>query len=132
MSTPPGSAPHAGDSWRWWEGRRLRYNIGLALAGSVAYGLYILEILTITPRLESGLWPLQPSHTLWAGLCWLVVMAVANVLFMLGPVSETVLKPTDFEGYRRRMFGLGFWFSLAVPFLFPAVMLINLLSLAGF
>ena len=131
MSTTLESPPRAGDAWRWWESRRLRYNIGLAVAGSVAYGLYILEVLTITPRLESGLWPLQPSHTLWAGLCWLVVMAVANILFLLGPVSEMVLRPAEPDDYRRRMFGLGFWFSMAVPFLFPALMLINLLSLAG-
>ena len=132
MSTTLEPTPRADGTWRWWEGRRLRYSIGLAVAGSIAYGLYVLEILTITPRLEGGLWPLQASHTLWAGLCWLVVMAVANVLFLLGPVSETVFRPADVDGYRRRMFGLGFWFSVAVPFLFPAVMLVSLLSQAGF
>jgi hypothetical protein len=132
MFTPLESTPRSGDAWRWWESRRLRYNIALAVAGSVAYGLYVLQILIITPRLEGGLWPLQASHTVWAGLCWLVVMAMANILFLLGPISEKVLRPAEVDGYRRRMFGLGLWFSVALPFLFPAMMLVSMLSQAGF
>ena len=132
MSTTLESTPRTGDTWRWWEGRRLRYNIGLALAGWAAWGLFALEILLISPQVLNPALGLSLSLTLGQGLAWLVAMGVANVLFLLGPVSEMVLRPADADGYRRRMFGLGFWFSMAVPFIFPALMLINLLSLAGF
>ena len=132
MSTTGESTPLAADAWRWWEGRRLRYNIGLALAGWAAWGLFALEFLLISPQVLNAPFGLSLSLTLGQGLAWLVAMGVANILFLLGPVSEMVLRPADADDYRRRMFGLGFWFSMAVPFIFPALMLINLLSLAGF
>ena len=120
------------DAWRWWEARRLRYNIGLAIAGWAAWGLFAVEMLMFQPLAEDSVMILTPAIILGQGLVWLVVMGVANILYLLGPVSERVLRPTDAEAYRRRMFGLGFWGSMAVPFLFPATVLISLLLQTGF
>ncbi len=131
MSTTLESPTRAGDTWRWWESRRLRYNIGLALAGWTAWGLFALEVMAFPSAAPRDEFHITLSLTLAQGLAWLVAMGIANILFLLGPVSEMVLRPADADGYRRRMFGLGFWFSMAVPFLFPALMLINLLSRAG-
>lgn len=119
------------DVWRWWEARRLRYNIGLAVAGWLAWGLFALEITLFAPMDGGAPFVITPSLVLGQGLAWLVVMAVANGLYLLGAVSETVLRPADRPAYRRWMFGLGFWGSMAVPFLFPAVVLIGLLDGAG-
>ena len=127
MSTTLEPAPRADDAWRWWESRRLRYNIGLAIAGASAWGVFAAESLLMTDWFS-----LSVSGTLGTGLLWLVAMGVANLLFFLGPVSERVLKPTDRDAYRRRVFGLGFWFSMAVPFLFPAAVLIAILSTLGY
>ena len=127
MSTTLEPAPRAHDAWRWWESRRLRYNIGLAVAGASAWGVFAAESLLMTDWFS-----LSVSGTLATGLLWLVAMGVANLLFFLGPVSERVLKPTDRDAYRRRVFGLGFWFSMAVPFLFPAAVLIAILSTLGY
>jgi hypothetical protein len=127
MSTPPESPSHAGDSWRWWEGRRLRYNIGLAIAGALAWALFAIEASLLTDWFS-----LSVAATLAQGLAWLVVMGVANLAFFLGPVSERIFKPDDPDAYRRRIYGLGFWFSMAVPFLLPAVTLIAILATLGY
>ena len=127
MSTPPESPSHAGDSWRWWEGRRLRYNIGLAIAGALAWALFAIEASLLTDWFS-----LSVAATLAQGLAWLVVMGVANLAFFLGPVSERIFKPDDPDAYRRRIYGLGFWFSMAVPFLLPAVTLIAILATRGY
>ena len=127
MSTTLEPAPRTDDAWRWWESRRLRYNIGLAIAGASAWGVFAAESLLMTDWFS-----LSVSGTLATGLLWLVAMGVANLLYFLGPVSERVLKPTDRDAYRRRVFGLGFWFSMAVPFLFPAAVLIAILSTLGY
>ena len=131
MSTPPESAPHAGDSWRWWEGRRLRYNIGLVVAGWTAWGLAAAAIWTLIPLIpfETD----NPEVTLFTvliqGVLYLLFMAAANLFYLLGPLSEAVLRPVEVDSFRRQMFGLGFWFSVALPFAFPAMTLISLLSM---
>lgn len=127
MSTNAESLPRTGDTWRWWESRRLRYNIGLAIAGALAWALFAIEASLLTDWFS-----LSVSVTLAQGLAWLVAMGVANLAFFLGPVSERIFKPDDPDAYRRRIFGLGFWFSMAVPFLFPAVTLIAILATLGY
>lgn len=127
MSPTLEPAATVADAWRWWESRRLRYNIGLAVAGVLAWCLFLLETSLLNDRFS-----ISVSMTLAQGLAWLVAMGVANLLFLFGPVSETVLKPQDPAAYRRRVFGLGFWFSMAVPFLFPAVVMIATLAELGY
>ncbi|HZW15327.1 MAG TPA: hypothetical protein VFF66_03625 [Brevundimonas sp.] len=121
-SRPAASA----DAWRWWEARRLRYNLGLAAAGWLAWGLFVVETLWLRDTFS-----ISVSLTLVQGLIWLIAMGVANLLYLLGPVSEIVLRPAEPETYRRRMFGLGFWFSVSVPFLFPAFVLVGILATFG-
>ena len=120
------------DAWSWWEARRLRYNIGLAIAGWSAWGLFAIEMLMFRPLAEDSTVILSPAIILGQGLVWLVIMGVANLLYLLGPFSEMVLRPSEPEAYRRRMFGLGFWGSMAVPFLFPATVLTSLLLQIGY
>ena len=127
MSTNAESLPRTGDTWRWWESRRLRYNIGLAIAGALAWALFAIEASLLTDWFS-----ISVSVTLAQGLAWLVAMGVANLAFFLGPVSERIFKPDDADAYRRRIYGLGFWFSMAVPFLFPAVTLIAILATLGY
>ena len=52
MSTTLKSPPRAGDSWRWWESRRLRSNIGLAIAGALAWALFAIETSLLTDWLR--------------------------------------------------------------------------------
>lgn len=114
-------------SWVWWEARRLRYNLGLVLAGCAAWALFALECWWLVDNFS-----ISVSVTLAQGLVWLVAVAAANILYLLGPISEAVLRPSDVGAYRRRMFGLGFWASMAAPFLFPALVLASLLAAVGY
>lgn len=61
--------------------------------------------------------------TLFQGAGYLVIMLLANILYRLGPLSERLVQPSDPEKYRRIMFGLGYWFSVLLPFSVPATLL---------
>ena len=124
--------PISSDAWSWWEARRLRYNIGLAVAGWAAWGLFVLEVLIAKPILLGRFsLDLSLSMTLGQGLAFLVIMAIANLCYLLGAASEMVVKPVDAAGYRKRMWGLGFWFSVALPFFYPALIATGILASAG-
>jgi hypothetical protein len=59
------------------------------------------------------------SETLFLGTAFLVVMGVANVLFLLGATVEGMADPADRDQYRTRAYRLGLWGSIALPFVFP-------------
>jgi hypothetical protein len=113
----------------WWEARRLRYNVGLVVAGILAFVCYVLVCFTLLPRV------LDPSEievtlptTLFQGVAYLIIMGIANVCYFLGPLSERVVRPRDVERYRRICYLLGFWFSVMLPFSIPVLLtiLVNL------
>ena len=110
--------PHSSQTWVWWEHRRLRYNVCLALSGWTAYilnaALFYGFGRPIWRDLQGAL-----GMTLFLGTAFLVLMGMANICYLLGAWSESVVAPNDRSAFRARAFGLGFWGSLAVPFLFP-------------
>lgn len=110
----------AGDVWAWWQARRLRYNMALGAAGWVAYGL----CLTLTYAFGQPMWKNWQSAvsiTLFLGTGFLVLMGAANICFLLGPWCERVIKPADVDRFRGSAWRMGFYGSLAVPFVFPVV-----------
>jgi hypothetical protein len=115
------------DAWSWWQAGRLRYNLALAAAGWLAYGLD-LAISAGFRRLPWTDWRGAVGMTLWLGIGYLVFMAAANVAYLAGPALEAWLKPADSMRYRSSAYRLGFWGSIALPFLFP---LANLALLIG-
>jgi len=118
------------DTWAWWEARRLRYNLALAAAGWIAYGLALAISYSFgqTPYVS---WNGALGMTLFLGLGFLVLMGIANICYLLGAISESIIKPADVDAFRRSAFALGFWGSLAVPFLFPLTNLAMLLIGGG-
>jgi len=115
-----------GDAWRWWEARRLRYNLALAAAGVAAYGLWtLLPVSTLLMRD----WRAAISTTLILGVLYLLLIGVANICYLIGPALEAWLKPADPRGFRRRAYSLGFWGSVAAPFAFPALALAWLIAI---
>ena len=105
----------------WWGRRRLRYNIGLVTAGLSAFACYVAVVLwgiSIGAIPDPG--AITVLTTLFQGIGYLFMMALANVCYSLGPFSEKLLRPTtDLERYRRITFGLGFWLSVLLPFSIP-------------
>ncbi|WGM46744.1 hypothetical protein KOAAANKH_01617 [Brevundimonas sp. NIBR10] len=116
------------DTWQWWEARRLRYNLGLAVAGVLAGGLTGLVIWSFRndPSPVEVPWPAILIH----GLLYLGFMAAANACYLIGAFSEKLLTPRDTDAYRRRMWRLGFGFSMALPFAYPAWVLFVMMMLS--
>jgi hypothetical protein len=117
----------APDAWAWWQGRRARYNWALAAAGWAAYGLNAALFYAFDHPIWRD-WRGALSMTLFLGIVFLVAMGVANVCYLLGPGIETTVKPSEVARYRRTAFAMGFWGSVALPFVFPAI---NLAILVG-
>jgi hypothetical protein len=105
----------------WWGKRRRVYNFALFPAGFLAFGGYA-AIVSIRgradPSYEITLFTLVPE-----ALGYLFAMALANVLYGLGPWCERRLQLVDLEreSFRRWCFGVGLAFSVALPLLVPVI-----------
>ncbi|MEO8113351.1 MAG: hypothetical protein ABI655_03145 [Phenylobacterium sp.] len=127
LDTAQGSSFFSGDTWIWWQARRLRYNLVLAAGGWVAYGLAVgLNYAFGHPVWRH--WQGGLGMTLFLGTAFLVVMGIANVLYLLGPAVEAWVRPDDVGRYRKTAYGMGLWGSFAVPFVFPLVQLAMLIA----
>ena len=115
------------DGWTWWQGKRLRYNLPLAAAGWLAYGVAVAQSFV----LAKPMW-LSPggafSMTLFLGVGYLILMGFANVIFLLGPALEGAVRPDAVAGYRRVAFGAILWGSAALAFAMPATHLALLIA----
>ncbi len=116
-----------GDTWHWWQARRLRYNLTLAVGGWAAYGAGIALNYAFGHPVWRD-WRGGLGMTLFLGVVYLIVMGFANVAYLLGPAIEAWVKPGDVDRYRRNAFAMGAWGSLIVPFSFPLVQLAMLIA----
>ena len=126
----PNGLQVSSDAWTWWQARRLRYNIALAIAGWAAYGLDI-ALFQAFGRPAWRDWQGGLSMTLFLGTGFLVLMGAANICYLLGPLTESLVKPGDVARFRRTAYAGGFWGSVALPFVFPAVNFCMLLGQSG-
>lgn len=115
------------DGWSWWQARRLRYNLILASAGWVCYGLAVALNYAFSHPVWKD-WRGGLGMTLFLGTAYLVVMGFANVFYLLGPALERSVEPAGLDRYRRTAWAMGTWGSLAVPATFPLVQLSILIA----
>jgi len=115
---PPQSA------WKWWEQRRFRYNIGLVIAGITAFIAYTVlsELLTMPYDHD---FEITLFTILFQGVGYLIMIGVANVFYFLGPLFDKSFNRSDSVTFRLRLFNLGFWFSVALPFIIPVIIVIQ-------
>ena len=116
----PDASPWARETW--WSGRRRRYNIGLLVAGFLAFICYALTVETCIAFHTPGDWEITILTIAFQAFAYLAMLGVANLCYLLGPWSERVLQPHNVAAYRTVAFRLGFWFSLLLPFA-PSVVL---------
>src|ERR1039458_3135655 len=112
---------HLQNAKSWWEQRRLRYNIGLVVAGLLAFVCYVG---VVDRGISTGAMPdaeITLFTTAFQAVGYLFMMAVANVCYFAGPLSESLVNPTNIDRYRRVTYLLGFWFSVLLPFSIPAL-----------
>jgi hypothetical protein len=116
----------AASPFAWWEARRLRYNVGLVVAGFVAFVAYAVIgsiFFSDDPDFEITIFT-----TFFQGIAYLFMIGVANLCFFLGPLSERFVRPLDPPRYRHMCFRLGFWFSVLLPFGVPALLVLSALA----
>jgi hypothetical protein len=105
----------------WWEQRRLRYNIGLVIAGVLAFVCYVA---VVDRGISVGAMPdaeITLFTTAFQGVAYLFMMAIANVCYFAEPLSESLIKPQNVERHRRMTFQFGLWFSVLLPFAIPLI-----------
>ncbi len=124
MVQPIGSIscdPHPSDTRHWWESRRWRYNLWLALAGVGAFSLYCLVCWTLLPRVVPAMdIEITLFTILFQGSGYLIAMGLANICYFLGPLLEYLCKPQDPLRFRSTCYFLGTGFSVSLPFCIPA------------
>jgi hypothetical protein len=118
------------DTWAWWQARRLRYNFALGGAGLAAYALTVGLYYSFGERVWASVEE-AAGMTLFLGTMFLVVMGIANILYMLGPFTESVVKPKDVRRFRETAWAMGLWGSVSLPFLFTLVNFSMLINEAG-
>jgi len=120
----------SGDAWTWWQARRLRYNLVLAACGWLAYGTALGTALAFGKPMWRS-WQGGLSMTLFLGTGFLVLMGVANVLYLLGPAVEAWVRPADVARYRRNAYAMGLIGSACVPFVMPLANLAIFIGQSG-
>ena len=111
------------DARAWWGAQRLRYNLALAAAGVLALVLYLVAVAVrcpAVPGVEVTVFTLVSQ-----GVGYLVAMGVANLCYNLGPLLEPRLGARDVAAYRRLAFRAGLWFSVTLPLVIPALILLS-------
>jgi uncharacterized Tic20 family protein len=107
--------PREDDSPRvWWSGMRLRYNLILIVSGATSgIGVFVLWALFARrlPCLE-----ITGFTLVIYGLAFALALCIANILYSLGLLAETVLRPTNRLHFRSRLFALGAGISVLLIF----------------
>jgi hypothetical protein len=115
----------------WWARHRLRYNIGLLIAGPLGFVLYAVAVDRCIALHAPGDWEITIFTTAFHGFAYLIMMGVANLCYYLGPWSERFIHPADVIRYRKTTFQLGFWFSVLLPFAPSAILFASCALHAG-
>jgi hypothetical protein len=108
---------------KWWQQKRLIFNIGLIISGLTAFVFYAIVLYSVVPYdtdVEITLFTIIPQ-----ALGYVMMIGIANICFQLGAYSEELIKPKNIELYRIRTFKIGFWFSCGLPFLIPILLLVS-------
>jgi hypothetical protein len=123
------SSPRAIDTW--WASRRLRYNIGLLIAGPLGFSLYAIAVDRCIDLRAPGEWEITIPSILFQGFAYLVMIGAANLCYYLGPWSERIIRPANVAGYRTILFRLGFTFSVLLPLAPSALLFVTCALHAG-
>jgi hypothetical protein len=115
----------------WWASRRLRYNVGLVVAGVLGFICYAAAIQRCIDLHSQGDFEITIFTIVFQACAYLVMIGIANVCYCLGPWSERRLRPRNAARYRKIAFRLGFWFSVLLPFTPSALLVLSCSPHAG-
>jgi len=115
------------ETWDWWQSKRLNYNRCLVIAGVSAFITYATLVFSFPKAIPDM--EITAFTTLFQAIGYLLAMTLANIFFFLGPISEKLLKPTDPKRFRKITYGIGKWFSVALPFSIPATVVYKIMNI---
>jgi hypothetical protein len=106
----------------WWSAQRRRYNIALVIAAPIS----AVSLLTIWGFFEERLPCLEITgfSIIFGGILFLLGLGLANICYLLGPLSERIVRPRNAFVFRRWAYGIGLAFSLLLIFSPPLLNLI--------
>jgi hypothetical protein len=111
--------------FKWWQAQRIKYNLALIVAGmsaAVWYAAIIFRFDDVITDADINLFTIA-----FQCIGYVVAMAIANILYFLGPITELMFQPNNVNRYRKIVFALGFWFSVCLPFTIPVFLMIMVL-----
>ncbi len=114
-------------TWEWWRSRRRDYNRWLVISGISAFITYAVLIFSFPKAIPDT--EITAFTTLFQIILYLLLVALANLFFFLGPLSELLLKPMDTERFRKMTYSTGKWFSVALPFSAPIIILFKMVRI---
>jgi hypothetical protein len=121
----PRDAGTTEDRRAWWSVQRGPYNVALA----VAFPISVISLFVVWALFEERLPCFEING---AGLFFGIIlfgfgMGLANICYLLGPLSERLIRPRYPTLFRRWVFGIGLAFSLLLVFFPVGVTLTNAL-----
>jgi hypothetical protein len=108
----------------WWASRRNKYNIGLVLAGIIAFLLYAIAGITLIAPYDEE-FEVTLFTTFFQGIGYLIMMGIANIFYGLGPFIDWNYNKKNEERFRQRLYNFGFWGSFTLPFTIPVITIIS-------
>jgi len=108
----------------WWENRRKKYNTGLILSGIVSYILsVVLGSILIAPY--DSEFEITIFSFIFQGFIFLIAVPIANLFYNLGAFTDEHFNKKNEDKFRKKIYNLGFWFSVGLPFLIPILIIIE-------
>lgn len=108
----------------WWTERRLYYNVGLIVSGIVAFIVYMILGVTLIMPYDND-FEITLFTIVFQGIEYVIMMLIANLFYALGNRIDLDLNKENSAKFRKRLFNIGFGFSVALPFLAPIMILIT-------
>ena len=113
----------------WWSSKRFNYNKALVISGISAFILYVSLGSIFSADLPG--FEITIFTIILQGIGYLIAMLFANLFYFLGPITETILKPKNIDGFRSKTYNLGKWFSVLLPFSIPLMIIITIINSKG-
>lgn len=108
----------------WWRERRTEYNVGLAVSGMLAFILYVISgvrlIMPYDDEFEITLFTI-----VFQAVGYLFMIGVANLFYFFGVLHDLTYNKDNTSQFRKKLFKLGFWISVSIPFLAPLIIVIS-------
>jgi len=108
----------------WWESKRRKYNLGLVIAGALAFICYVIVGANFIMPYDND-FEITLFTIFFQGIGYLVVIGIANLFYKLGYWTDTKFNTDNSFTFRLRLYNTGYWFSLCFPFLIPGLLLLQ-------